>query len=106
MGRVVGFNEKDADDLLNLIGDVESVALAPEPRYPIVRLYIAKLTSAWSGTAPNGTASADLHDMTKTSMSTSVTVRDPLAIFSTLTTNDYLICFFQDGNYYALQAPC
>lgn len=71
-----------------------------------VRFFLATLTTNWSGTAPNITASADLYTMADVSLSTNVTVRDPLGTFAALTSGDRLEIKRQDGVYYSNQAPC
>ena len=102
MARVVGFNDKDADDLLNLIGDVESPNGLPQLPFPLFRLYRFTLNA----TLASGTADADILEMDGTDTNIDATVRDPLGIFADLTTvGDAGLCLYQDGKYYVIQAP-
>jgi hypothetical protein len=53
-----------------------------------------------------GTADADILNMDGTDTTIDATVRDPLGIFSSLTTDDAGLCLLQEGKYYVIQAPC
>ena len=98
-----GFNRSDAKELVRDIGTKHKNN--PRTTLPGVRFYVCRLTSSWS----SGAASASLFTIdgaTITDTGNDVTIYDPLAIFSSLATDDYLWCFLQAGKYYAAQAPC
>lgn len=103
MAKVFGFNEKDTDDLLNLIGDVETPLGMPAPSMPIFRLYRFTLNASLA----SGTADADILEMDGTDTGIDEDVLDPEGIFADLTTvGDSGLCLYQDGKYYVIQAPC
>ena len=69
---------------------------------PSSRLYRFTLNEAWAG----GVADADILEPDGTDTTVDDDVRDPLNIFADLTTGDAGWCIYQDGKYWAIQAPC
>lgn len=67
-----------------------------------IRFYRFTLNEAWDA----GVADADILEMDGTDTGIDADINDPLGIFDTLGDTDAGYCFLQDGNYYAIQAPC
>lgn len=66
------------------------------------RFFRFTLNEAWT----SGVADADILQMDGTDTGIDADINDPLLIFAELTTGDAGICFLQDGQYWAVQAPC
>lgn len=69
---------------------------------PPFGLFRYTLNAGWS----SGSAAADLLLMDGTDTGTDITLKDPLSVFSTQSTNDAGYCILWGGDYYAIQAPC
>lgn len=72
-------------------------------RDDVARLYRFTINESLA----DGTASSDILEMDGTDTLVDAVVNDPLGIFATLTTTDDAgYCIYQDGKFYAIQAPC
>lgn len=72
-------------------------------RDDVARLYRFTINESLA----DGTASSDILEMDGTDTGVDAVVNDPLGIFATLTaTDDAGYCVYQDGKFYAIQAPC
>lgn len=104
--RTYGFSRTDAEALVKTIGTEEQTF---PRRKPIGsgggRLYRFTMNENWGATTA-GAADSDILEMDGTDTTIDDDVLDPLGIFSSLTSGSAGICFFQDGKYYAIQAPC
>lgn len=67
-----------------------------------VRFYRYTLNEDWSA----GLADADILELDGTDTTIDADIHDPLGTFSALGNGDAGYCFLQDGEYYAIQAPC
>ena len=54
----------------------------------------------------SNTATANISEMSGTSAFTGVDLKDPEAVFDTLESGDTGLCVYQDGQWFAIQAPC
>lgn len=70
-------------------------------------LFMFSLNEEWIAvTAAGNVADADILNMDGTDTGIDNDVRDPLEIFASLGTGDFGLCLLQNGDYYAIQAPC
>lgn len=77
----------------------------------VVHLWGSPRTRLWRFTIneslADGTASSDILTMSGSDTGFDAVVNDPLGVFDTLTdTDDAGYCLEQDGEFYAIQAPC
>lgn len=70
--------------------------------YALQRLYRFKLKESFS----TGEADADIYEMTGALARSGVTLYDPEHVFDLLEANDSGYCEYQDGRWWAIQAPC
>lgn len=98
-----GLNRRDAREVVAGLGGKEKTT--PRSVAGGVQLFIYRLNEPWSSNA----ADADIYSIDGadyTDTGEDATVYNPLAEFSSLTTDDFGMCFKQAGKYYAIQAPC
>jgi hypothetical protein len=96
--EIVGASRPTMRRLKAMAGDTDADVPGLPPRLTIVRLYRFTLNAAWS----SGAADADILEMDGTDTGIDDDVRDPLGIFTHLTTNSAGLCVFQDGKYYVI----
>jgi hypothetical protein len=106
--RTYGFSLRDATDLVNGIGSGESSYPEIKPRGSGggsggggIRYVRFALTGAWASNEADATFTEMNGDAIESS-----TLKDPLAVASSLEIGDLGYAISQDNNYYFVQAPC
>ena len=107
-GYVLNIAATSSDDPSNYIPENSLILLSPcnlgfwVTFYSVFRLDRFTLTSVFT----SNTATANISEMSGTSAFTGVDLKDPEAVFDTLESGDTGLCVYQDGQWFAIQAPC
>ena len=99
---IIGFNEGDARQLLNLLNGDAPLIAREEQRVPYVRHYKFTMT----GDFVNGIASATITQLSGEPVATGAELRPGMSAFEELTNGDSGMCFRQDGYYWISNANC
>lgn len=99
---IIGFNENDARNLLNIINGDPPLIQRDDDRNNYVRFYRFTMT----GDFVSGVASATITQMDGTSYLSNGQLKPGMAAFEELASGDTGQCFYQDGYFWVSNADC